>query len=363
MRGTPSGVSRLRVRESLCTMAIQTGPDIVEDLSEPDRPVRSGRNFMLSNEFGLIILILLFAAIFTALAPAFISRFSLFAMGRTMAIDIVIGFSMMVVIVTGGLNLSVGATAVCAVMFAGWIIESAGLPLPVAILGALGMGAALGWINGIAIVKSGIHSFIITLATMSIFFGVMIFLTRAEAFRALPPEVADFGKAKIGGYLSPLLLVTLVVALGLAYLYNNTALGRRMLAAGASPAAAELSGIRVNRTFVACHVLSGLLATIAGLMLTARTGAAIPSMAGHLGQDWLLPAFLAPVLGGTLLSGGRVSVAGTLLGGALVTVLSAGLLLMQVGEFWVKAVLGLLLLLAVFSDKARRVYLAKRKMA
>jgi len=154
-----------------------------------------------------------------------------------------------------------------------------------------------------------------------------------------------------------------VVMLALAYLYRYTALGRRMLAAGASPAAAELSGIRVNRTFVACHVLSGLLATVAGLMLTARTGAAIPSMAGHLGQDWLLPAFLAPVLGGTLLSGGRVSVVGTFLGGALVTILSAGLLLMQVGEFWVKAVLGLLLLLAVFADMARRVYLAKRKMA
>jgi len=330
---------------------------------EPDNATRSWRRLLLTNEFGLILLIVAFTAIFAILAPAFLSRFSLFAMGRTMAIDIVIGLSMMVVIVTGGLNLSVGATAVCAVMFAGWLIEAMGLPLPVAILGALAMGAGLGWINGMVIVKSGIHSFIITLATMSIFFGVMIFLTRAEAFRALPPEVAAFGKAKIGGYLSPLLLVTVVVALALAYLYRYTALGRRMLAAGASPAAAELSGIRVNRTFVACHVLSGLLATVAGLMLTARTGAAIPSMAGHLGQDWLLPAFLAPVLGGTLLSGGRVAVAGTFLGGALVTVLSAGLLLMQVGEFWVKAVLGLLLLLAVFADKGRRVWLAKRKMA
>ena len=86
-------------------------------------------------------------------------------------------------------------------------------------------------------------------------------------------------------------------------------------------------------------------------------------MAGNLGHDWLLPAFLAPVLGGTLLSGGRVSVLGAFLGADLATVLTAGLLLMQVGEFWVKAVLGILLLLAVFADKARRVYLARRKMA
>ena len=344
-------------------MTHDAAADLAADSAAFPEPVRRWRRLLLTNEFGLIVLIALFALIFALLNPAFVSRFSLFAMGRNMAIDIVVGFSMMVVIVTGGLNLSVGAIAVCAVMTCGWLLEVVGLPLAPAVVCALGMGAALGWINGVLITRSGIHSFIITLATMSIFFGMMIFLTRAEAFRALPPEMTAFGKAKIGGYVSPLLLVTIAVGLALSFLYRFTAMGRRMLAAGASPAAAELSGVRVNRTFVACHVLSGVLATIAGLMLTARTGAAIPSMAGHLGQDWLLPAFLAPVLGGTLLTGGRVSVLGTFLGGMLVTILSAGLLLMQVGEFWIKAVLGLLLLVAVFADAARRLYLAKRKIA
>jgi ribose transport system permease protein len=106
-----------------------------------------------------------------------------------------------------------------------------------------------------------------------------------------------------------------------------------------------------------------LLAATAAMMVTARTGAAIPSMAGHLGQDWLLPAFLAPVLGGTLLTGGRVSVLGTFLGAVLVSLLSSGLLLLQVGEFWVRAFLGLLLLAAVLLDKARRVFLARHKLA
>lgn len=336
--------------------------EVATEQPEIDVPVGSWRRFLLTNEFGLIVLIVLFFLFFATFANGFTSRFSLMAIGRTMAVDILVGFSMMVVIVTGGLNLSVGAIAVCAVMFAGWVIEALGMPLPLAILAALGLGAALGWINGVLIVKSGIHSFIITLATMSIFFGVMVFLTRAEAFRDLPAVVSDFGKLQIGGYVSYLLIVTVLVALALSYLYRYTALGRRMLAAGASPAAAELSGIDVGRTFIICHVLSGVLATVAGLLLASRTGAAIPSMAGHLGRDWLLPAFLAPVLGGTLLAGGRVSVAGTFLGGTLATMLAAGLLLMRVGEFWVQAILGLLLLLAVFADKARRVYLAKRKM-
>lgn len=326
-------------------------------------PLLGWRKFLLTNEFGLIVLIVVFATIFTIFAPGFTSRFSLYALGRTMGIDIVIGFSMMVVIVTGGLNLSVGAIGVCSVMFGGWMIQSLGIPLPVAMAGAMAVGAALGWVNGTIITRTGIHSFIITLATMSIFFGVMIFVTKAEAFRELPSVVTDFGRLRIVGYVSPLLIVAVAVALVLGYLYRFTALGRRMLAAGASPAAAELSGIRVNATFTACHVLSGGLAALAGMMLTARTGAAIPSMAGQLGQDWLLPAFLAPVLGGTLLTGGRVSVLGTFLGGALVTLLSSGLLLLQVGEFWVRAVLGVLLLVAVIADSLRKAWLQKIRMA
>ncbi len=95
-------------------------------------------------------------------------------------------------------------------------------------------------------------------------------------------------------------------------MFNFTDIGRKLIAAGANPSAAELSGISVNRMFVYCHMLSGFLAAVAGIMVTMRIGAAIPSIAGHLGFDWLLPAFLAPVLGGTLLSGGKITVFGTI---------------------------------------------------
>jgi ribose transport system permease protein len=133
-----------------------------------------------------------------------------------------------------------------------------------------------------------------------------------------------------------------------------------MLAAGANPRAAEVSGVRTGRMFIACHALTGALAALAGLMVTARTGAAVPSMAGQLGQDWLLPAFLAPVLGGTLLSGGRVAVFGTLLGAAFVNVITSGLLQLRIGEFWIQACLGLILLAAVLADRGRHVILRRR---
>jgi ribose transport system permease protein len=324
-------------------------------------PVRRVR-FYLTNEFGLLVLIVAFGGAFTLTVPRFLSHFNLFVLGRTAAENIVIGFSMMVVIVTGGLDLSVGAMGVCAAMAAGWLMQVAGLPWPLAVVGGLLIGAALGFVNGWAVVRSGLHSFIITLASMSIFFGVMIFITRAQSFRSIPLSFAAFAHIRFFGFISPLLLVAVAVMLGLVYLYRLTAVGREMLATGARAPAAELSGVRVKRVIILCHMLAGGLAAVAGLMLVARNDAAIPSMAGQLGQDWLLPAFLGPVLGGTLLSGGFASPVGTLLGSFLLTLLTNGLLLFQIGEFWVQAVLGLLLLVAVLLDQARRVFIARRRM-
>lgn len=327
------------------------------------RPMGPFKRFLLSNEFGLIVLIVVFAIIFSTISPMFLSKFSLFALGRTAAVNIMIGFAMMVVIATGGLNLAIGAIGVSAAMFGGWLMQGLGLHWLPAVTGGLALGAALGALNGLVIVRSGLHSFIITLATMSIFFGAMIFVTQAQSFREISPDFTRYGGMRLWGVVPPVLLVSIAVGIGLWAMYAYTALGRQILAAGANPKAAELSGIRVSRTIVWSHALSGALAGIAGFMLVARTGAAIPSMAGQLGQDWLLPAFLAPVLGGTLLTGGKVSVLGTLLGGFLVTMLTAGLLLMQIGAFWIQTFLGLLLLAAVLMDLARRSYLARNKLA
>ena len=329
---------------------------------EADAPSSRLLRIGLSNEFGLAILIVLFGLVFSTLAQGFLSPFNQFALGRTAAINIMIGFSMMTVIVTGGLNLAVGAIGVSSAMVCGYLIERLGLPWPIAIVGAVAVGAALGFANGWMVVRSGLHSFIITLATMSIFFGSMVFLTRAESFRNLPPVFAEFGRLRLLGWISPLVGVAGLTGALLVLLYRWTALGREMLATGAKLEAAVLSGVRVGRTIMSCHALSGALAAVTALLVVARTGAAIPSMAGQLGQDWLLPGFLGPVLGGTLLSGGRVSVIGTFLGAALVAMLTNGLLLLKVGEFWVQTCLGLLLLLAVLVDKGRRAILANRKM-
>lgn len=305
-------------------------------------------------EFGLLVLLVLFCAGFAWATHGFLSPFNLFAMTRTAAVNVLVGLAMMTVIVTGGLDLSVGAIGVSAAMAGGWLMQVAGLPAWLGVIGALATGAALGLVNGVLIVRSRMHSFVVTLATMSIFFGAMIVLTRAQPFNGLPDGFTAIGRIHWWHFVSPVLAVALGAGVILHLLYGSTPLGREMLAAGANGRAALLSGIDVGRAIVMCHVLAGVLAAVAGLVLTIRNGAAIPAMAGNLGQDWLLPAFLGPVLGGALLSGGRVSVTGAVLGGLLVTVLNSGLLLLHVGEFWVQFFLGVLLLGAVTIDKARR---------
>lgn len=180
----------MTVNDSLLTKGVQ-------DAEERMGSSLSQGRFFLTNEFGLILLIVVFAVSFGVAAGGFLSPFNLFTLGRSAAINIMIGLSMMAVIVTGGLNLAVGAIGVSAAMACGYLIEVLGVPWPLALIGGLATGAALGFINGWTVIRTGLHSFIITLATMSIFFGVMIFLTRAEAYRGLPPIFAAFGKMKL----------------------------------------------------------------------------------------------------------------------------------------------------------------------
>jgi ribose transport system permease protein len=195
-----------------------------EALSDP--PVE--RRFNLAGApalLGLVAIIAGFWVIFASQAPGFLSSFNLFTLGRALAVDIVIGFSQMVVLATGGMNLAVGSIGVCAVMTSGYLMQTLGLPVPVAILGALALGGALGWLNGFAIVKSGVNAFIITLASANLFSGAMLILTKAVPLNALPPEVGAFGKMKINLFttalpVSPLLIIAIVIGIALIILYR-----------------------------------------------------------------------------------------------------------------------------------------------
>jgi ribose transport system permease protein len=306
-------------------------------------------------ETGLIVIIVLMTAVFSITAPGFLSPFNAFAISRDLAVAIVLGYAMMVVLAVGGMNLAVGSIGVCVAMATAGM-QAAGVPALVSVAGGLACGAALGAINGILVVRTGLSSFMITLATMSIYFGAMLLLSGAEAIRNLDPGFVYFGRARIAGTVPVMFLVAIAVAAALTYLYRATDIGRQMLFTGANPKAAELSGVRVVRAVVLAHAMSGLLAGLAAIMLTARTGAGVPSMAGQIGRDWLLPAFVAPVLGGAALAGGSVAIFGTFLGATLVGVLGSGLRMVNIGDFWIELFLGIILAAAVLADRARSLW-------
>lgn len=312
--------------------------------------VRSTTRLRAVSLLALLLVTAGFWIFFAALASGFLSDFNLFSLLRFAAIGILIGFSQMVVLSIGDMNLAVGAVGGAAGMFAGWLMAT-NLPVLLAVLLAIALGSLLGLAGGALVRLTGLNSFIVTLATASLITGAMLILTHAKPFSSLPASLTDFAQVELPGTpISPFFVIMLAIGLGLFLLYRITSLGRQMLAIGANRRAAHMSGLAVGRVVLVTHLLSGSLASVAGAMSIAANNTASPG----LGSDWVLTSFVAPAIGGTLLSGGLVSVFGTVIGGILVATLGSGLLLVGVDNFWLEVCLGVVLLLAVGLDRLTR---------
>jgi ribose transport system permease protein len=302
------------------------------------------------SRLGLLVVNVVFWVVFTGAAPAFVSDYNLFTLLRFVSIQIVVGFSQMVMFSAGEMNLAVGSIGAVVALFAGGLMQVLGLPPLLAVAAGLSLALVAGAFNGFLEIRTGINSFIITLATSSMFSGLMFITTKAKAYDALPASFVEFGRMRVFGLaLSPLVLVMLAVAVFFFFMYRNTSFGREVLAVGANRRAAAMSGVPVSRVIVLSHMLSAATAGLAGIMMAAYLGSAVPV----IGQDWLLPSCAAPAIGGTLLSGGVVSVFGAVMGGLLIGSITNGLLLLNVSNFWLYLFLGLVLLIAVVLDRIR----------
>lgn len=151
-----------------------------------------------STQLGLFLILIAMWIIFSSLSAGFLSRLNLNSLFRSVAIDVVVGFAQMVVLATGGMNLAVGAIGVCVVMFAGYLFQVVGVPLPVGIVLTVLFGGVLGWLNGFAITRTGVNSFVVTLASASLFSGAMLILTKGVPFNNLPAALGAFGRMSIG---------------------------------------------------------------------------------------------------------------------------------------------------------------------
>ena len=283
--------------------------------------------------------------------PAFLSSFNIFVLLAAISVNMVIALGQLVIIGIGQMNLALGSIGgLVAISFVG-VIERLGVPVPVALMLGLGIGILAGMASGFIIARTAISAFIITLAGLQIFKGINLGITEAQPFYGVPDAVKTFGNGSVLGPLPWLLVPMVICSLGIWYLFNRMRIGRHILAMGSNPLAAELSGIDPKATIIWAHALSGLLAAVAGIMLVAKLQIGQPT----IGDDWLISSFAAPVIGGAVLSGGRVSVGGTFFGVVIIAIITQGLVMFAIDPFAVQIVLGALILWAVAINRLREV--------
>lgn len=292
------------------------------------------------------------------IAPAFLKEYNLFVMLRILSVTSIVALSQMVVIGVGQMNLAVGAIGGLVAILFGGMMETLGVPVPLAALAGMLVGLCTGLINGALIAYTGINGFIITLATMSIYTGLNYGITESIPFYHMPEELMAWYDGHIGP-VPNIIFIPLITALLVAVFLFRHPWGRHVLAVGGNSAAAELSGISVRKATLVAHAVSGLLAALAGIVSVARLGTAEPT----IGSAWLLASFAAPVIGGAVLAGGHVSVIGTMIAVVLIVLLENGLLLARTDPYYIQFFLGLLILLAVGFNRWRAIKSDKKAAA
>ena len=306
---------------------------------------------------GPALVCLIAVVVISIFQPSFLSSFNILVLLSAIAVNMLIALGQLVIIAVGQMNLALGSIGgLVAISFAA-MMELWHLPAPVAVLGGLAIGVAAGAASGFVIARTGISAFIITLAGLQIFKGINLGITEAQPFYGIPQVVKDFGNLAMAGPIPWLVLPMVLAALGMWALFNRLRIGRFILAIGGNRNAAELSGIDLNATVIWAHALSGLLAAIAGMMLVARLQIGHPA----IGEDWLISSFAAPVIGGAVLSGGHVSVAGTFFGVVIIAIITQALVLFAIDPFVVQIVLGGLILWAVGINRLREVRVARAR--
>lgn len=302
-----------------------------------------------NQNLGTILALIILMVFVSILNPTFLQANNLMNLMRQLIINGFIALGMTFVILTGGIDLSVGSTlAVTSAIFAGLLQN--GMNTILAILIALGLGLILGLINGFLITKGKLAPFIVTLATMTIFRGLTLVYTDGRPI-AGPKDNFAFqflGKGQFLGIPFQVILFALAFLI-LWTILNKTALGRKIYAVGGNEKASFISGINIDKVKISVYVISSLMAVLSGLVLTSRLNSAQPTA----GVAYEMDAIAAVVLGGTSMAGGSGSLTGTLIGILILGVLNNGLNLLGVSSFYQQIVKGIVILIAVLIDRKR----------
>jgi ribose transport system permease protein len=307
---------------------------------------------------GALVILLALVLVFSLTAENFLSEDNLRNILRQYSVPAILAVGQTLVIVSAGIDLSVASTAALSGSVMGVLYAHEGWPEPLALLMGLVAGFAVGAINGFVITKWRVPDFIATLGAFTAVRGVALLVTdglpvpdytKAQEGRTVPGSISTLGAESVFG-IPQIALVAAACALVGWFILSRTTLGRAAYAIGGNREAARVSGIRVERTKWAIYIISGLMAAVAGFMLTGRQGSANALM----GEGMELQSIAAVVVGGTNLFGGEGTIGGTIIGVLIIGVLNNGLNILGVADFWQRVVNGSIIVAVVALDQWRR---------
>ncbi|MFD8278721.1 ABC transporter permease [Streptomyces solisilvae] len=324
---------------------------------KPESTVESRRGPVTSSGFdfaywwdrvGILVVLVVLTALMAAIAPNFATVDNLLNIARSISINAILAAGMTFVILTAGIDLSVGSIVAVSGIVA-VLTATSGLPSPVAVVVGVLVGAAAGVVNGLLIAYLSLAAFIVTLGTMTFLRGLGYTMTDGQPVVSNVLNFRDLGNGYIAGIPVPVVIMVIVYLVAW-FTLERTRYGKHVYAVGGNAEAARLAGINVRRVTTSVYAIAGACAGLAGVIFAARVVSAQPTA----GTSYELDAIAAVVLGGTSLMGGRGRLVGTLVGSVILGVLSTGLILMNVQFFTQLLIKGVVIILAVAIDSLKR---------
>jgi ribose transport system permease protein len=280
--------------------------------------------------------------------PYFFTVGNILNVGVQASVNGVLAIGMLIVIIIGGIDLSIGANLALSGIFAAYLMKS-GMPILLALLISVVSGFMLGFVNGFIVTKMKLPPFITTLGTTGVFRGFALIITNGLPVSQLPENLRIIGQGKLLGIPIPIVITTIVMIIFYVVL-NHTTYGRFLYAIGSNYEATRLSGIKVQKFIIITYMIEGALAAVAGIILLGRLAVAQPTAA----TGYELNAIAAAVIGGASFSGGSGSVIGAIIGALIMAILSNGFTLLGFNAFFQQMAIGFVVIFAVYADILQR---------
>jgi ribose transport system permease protein len=301
-----------------------------------------------STSFVILLFVFIYGFFLTIWSRNFLTPYNIGIILRQMSFIGIAALGQTLVLIIGGIDLSVGSTArLAGIIFAHLIVLEKINPV-IAMILALALGVFIGFVNGIIITKFRLTPFIVTLAVGEICYGSVLVITEGATISGIRGLILKIGQGMIGAVPVPI-LIFLGIALIFTYILKNTPFGRELYAIGGNTSAARLVGINVKWKTILVYVLSGLLSAAGGVMIACRYNSGQPTIGG----TWVMSSITAAVIGGASMTGGIGTMLGTVTGTLLMTVLSNSIVILNVSQYWEQVMIGSVVLFAVMIDAIR----------